>query len=227
MITLEQEWGAAATLPRPTRRGVPWEDPELSGWVGFYRTLRDLLVRPREFFENLGPGGWAEPLAFALIMSTAGLVIALFWHLLILAGAATGDTLGPVSPLNLGTGGLLGLMIVSPFLVLVDLAVGSLCWWGSVALSGAGRDFTPAWRVFCYAHGGLALALIPLLGMLVAGIWILVLLYIGAREVVGLPDLRALGALALFLIFQAVLGMVLLLGLIVGLTGLGFLALLG
>ncbi len=70
------------------------------------------------------------------------------------------------------------------------------------------------------------MALIPLLGMLVAGIWILVLLYIGAREVFGLPDLRALGALALFLIFQAVLGMVLLLGLIVGLTGLGFLALL-
>jgi hypothetical protein len=226
MTTLEEDWGTVSALPQPERRGVPWEDPELSGWVGFYRTLRDLLLHPGEFFDNLGPGGWTEPLAFALIVSTAGLLAALFWHFLILAGAV-GDTSGPVSSLNLGTGALLGLMIVSPLLVLVDLAVGSLCWWGSVALSGAGRDFTPAWRIFCYAHGGLVLALIPLLGMLLAGVWILVLLYIGAKEVFGLSALGALGTLAIFLIFQAMLGMVLLLGLTVGLAGLGFLALLG
>jgi hypothetical protein len=226
MTTLEEDWGTVPALPQPSLRDVPWEDPELSGWVGFYRTLRDLLLHPGEFFDNLGPGGWAEPLAFALIVSTAGLLIALFWHLLILAGPI-GDTPGPVSSLNLGTGALLGLMIVSPLLVLADLAVGSLCWWGGVALSGAGRDFTPAWRIFCYAHGGLVLALIPFLGMLVAGVWILILLYIGATEVFGLSALGALGALAIFLIFQAVLGMVLLLGLTVGLAGLGCLALLG
>lgn len=226
MTTLEEDWGTAPALPQPERRGVPWEDSELSGWVGFYRTLRDLLLHPGEFFGNLGPGGWAEPLAFALIVSTAGLLIALFWQLLILAGPI-GNTSGPAAPLNLGTGALLGLMIGSPLLVLADLAVGSLCWWGSVALSGAGRDFTPAWRIFCYAHGGLVLALIPFLGMLVAGIWILSLMYIGAKEGFGLSALGALGALAIFLSFQAVLGMVLLLGLTVGLAGLGFLALLG
>ena len=225
MITLAEDGGTVPALPQPERRGVPWEDPELSGWVGFYRTLRDLLLHPGEFFNNLGQGGWAEPLAFALIVSTAGLLIALFWPLLVLAGGVT-ETLGPVSSLNLGTGALLGLMIVSPLLVLLDLAVGSLCWWGSVALSGADRDFTPAWRIFCYAHGGLVLALVPFLGMLVAGIWILVLMYIGAKEAFGLSALSSLGVLAIFLTFQAVLGMVLLLSLIVGLAGLGFLALL-
>lgn len=226
MMILEEDWGAVPAFSQPEQRGVPWEDPELSGWVGFYRTLQGLLLRPGEFFKNLGQGGWAEPFAFALIVSTAGLLLALFWHLLVLAGGATG-TLGPVSSLNLGTGALLGLMILSPLLVLMDLAVGSLCWWGSVALSGAGRDFTPAWRIFCYAHGGLVLAVIPFLGMLVAGIWILVLMYIGVKEVFGLSASGSLGALAIFLTFQAMLGMVLLLGLIVGLAGLGFLALLG
>jgi hypothetical protein len=226
MTTLEENWETVPALRQTERRGVPWEDPELSGWVGFYRTLRELLLHPGEFFGNLGRGGWAEPLAFALIVSTAGLLTALFWHFLMLAGAL-GKTPIPVSSLNLGTGALLGLMILSPLLVLVDLAVGSLCWWGSVALSGAGRDFTPAWRIFCYAHGGLVLALIPFLGMLVAGIWILSLMYVGAKEVFGLSALGALGSLAIFLSFQAVLGMVLLLGLTVGLAGLGFLALLG
>lgn len=226
MIAVEEDWEAGSALPRTEPRVVPWEDPELSGWVGFFRTLRDLLFNPGEFFEHLGPGGWAEPLNFALIVSTGGLGLTLFWHLLILAGPV-GDTSGPASPLTFSSGALLGLMIASPLLVLADLGVGSLCWWGSVALSGAGRDFTPAWRVFCYAQGVVVLAIIPFLGMLVAAIWTLVLLYIGAKKVLGLSAWGSLGALALFLTLQTILGIIFLLGLIVGVAGLGFLALLG
>jgi hypothetical protein len=226
-MALEEEWGQVTAFPEPERRQVPWEDPELSGWVGFYRTLRDLLLHPGEFFENLGSGGWAEPLAIALILSTVGLLCALFWHLLIMAGSATGDSVELTTSLSLGTAGLMGLMVAVPLLVLVDLGVGGLCWWGSVALSVANREFTPAWRIFCYAHGGLALAVIPILGQLVAGIWVLALMYIGAKKVYGLSALRSLGVLATFLIFQVSLGMILLLGLIFGLAGLGFLALLG
>jgi hypothetical protein len=223
MITLEEEWGAVATVPPPERRQVPWEDPELSGWVGFYRTLRDLLFHPGEFFDNLVPGGWAEPLAFALIVSTVGLLFALFWHLLILVGGSAGDT----AALDVGPDALLGLMVAVPLLALVDLGVGSLCWWGSVALAGISREFTPAWRIFCYAHGGLALAFIPFLGTALAGLWILALMYIGAQKVFRGSTLSSLGALALFLTFQVTLAITLLLGLIVGLASLGCLALLG
>jgi hypothetical protein len=122
---------------------------------------------------------------------------------------------------------LLGLMVATPLLVLVDLGVGSLCWWGSVAMAGISRKFTPAWRIFCYAHGALALALIPFLGPALASIWILVLMYIGAQKVFGVSALSSLGALAIFLAFQATVAITLLLGLIIGLAGLGFLALLG
>jgi hypothetical protein len=227
MMTLEEEFGAVTVFPEPARRQVAWEDPELSGWVGFYRTLRDLLLAPGEFFENLPAGGWAEPLAFALIVSTTGLLGALFWHLLILAGGTTGDTAGLVTFLAVGPGGLLGLMLVAPLLVLVDLAVGGLCWWGGVALVSTNRDFTPAWRTFCYAQGGLALAFIPILGMLVGGIWVLALMYTGAKKGLGLSTLSSLGALVIGLTFQALLGIILLLGLFASLAGLGFLALLG
>ena len=55
MITLAEDWGTVPALPQPERRGVPWEDPELSGWVGFYRTLRDLLLHPGEFFKRSAP----------------------------------------------------------------------------------------------------------------------------------------------------------------------------
>jgi hypothetical protein len=227
MMTLEEQWSALAAIPQPERRQVPWEDPELSGWVAFYRTLRDLFVCPGEFFANLGKGGWAEPLAFALIVSTVGLLFALFWHLVILMGGAAENTAGLVFSLDLRPAVLLGLMLAAPLLALFDLAVGGLCWWGSVALVGARREFTPAWRIFCYAHGILILGFIPLLGMLVAGIWALALLFIGTKEALGLSAWKSLGALAIFLAFQVALGIIVLLGLIAGLAGLGLLVLLG
>jgi hypothetical protein len=119
----------------------------------------------------------------------------------------------------------MALMAFSPVLALANLGVGGLCWWGSVALVGAGRDFTPAWRIFCYAQAGMALALIPYFGMLVAGIWILALMYCGVKQVYGISAGRSLGVLAIFLTIQAALVLTLLLGLAVALTFLGFLLL--
>lgn len=227
-MTLEEQWEALAVGSRPSRYPVPWEDPDLLGPVGFFHTLRDIMVSPGEFFASLGTqGDWTEPLIFALIASTLGLLFSYFWHLLILAAGLASDTAGLVFPLTLGPAALIGLMFTTPLLVLIDLAVGTLCWWGSVALVGASREFTRAWRIFCYAHGILVLAFIPIVGMPVGGIWLLVLLYIAAKRALGLSAWGSLATLAIFLIFQVVLGIILLLGLIAGLAGLGFLALLG
>lgn len=229
MMELEEAWGEVAAVPDPDHRpSVPWEDPELSTLAGFGRTLRDILFRPEEFFKNLGREGRAEPLAFALIVSSAGLLSALFWHLLVMApaGLTPGEAAGLLSSLDLGPGALMVLMAASPVLVLVNLGVGGLCWWGSVALMGASRDFTPAWRIFCYAQGGMALALIPFFGMLVAGIWVLVLMYYGVKQVYGISAGGSLGALAIFLSLQALLAMILFMGLAVALALLGFLLLL-
>ncbi|MGA9755737.1 MAG: YIP1 family protein [Desulfobaccales bacterium] len=229
-MELEEGWGAEAAVAEPdSTLPVPWEDPGLSGMVGFFRTLRDVLFHPQEFFGNLGREGWAEPLAFALIVSSAGLLCALFWHLLALAPAGLNpeDAAGLSPALGLGPGALVAMMAGAPLLVLVNLGVGGLCWWGSVALVGAGRDFIPTWRIFCYAQGGMALAFIPFFGMFVAGIWVLVLMYHGVKQVYGLSAWGSLGALAAFLSLQALLAMTLLLGLAAGLAFLGCLLLLG
>jgi hypothetical protein len=227
MMELEEEWQAVAPLPQLAESGVPWEDPGLSGVVGFYRTLRDVLWRPGEFFENLGEGGWAEPLAFALVVSTASMSGSLFWHLLILAGGGSSGEAGLGTSLNLGSTFLMGLMVAAPVLVLIDLGIGGLCWWGSVAMLGTTGGFTPAWRIYGYAHAGLALALIPLFGPLLAAFWVLALLYVGAQKRFGFSGWESLEALAIFLALQAGVGLFLVLGLIATLVGLGFLALLG
>jgi hypothetical protein len=212
----EEGWGAVAAEAEPDQRAlVPWEDPELSALAGFFHTLRGVLFRPGEFFANLGREGWAEPLAFGLIVSSVGLLGALFWLLLVRA------------PAGLSPGWLVALMAGAPVLALANLGVGGLCWWGSVALVGAGRDFTPTWRIFCYAQGGMALGLIPFFGMLVAGIWVLALMYCGVKQVYGISTGGSLGALVVFLSLQAALALIFLLGLAATLTFLGFLVLLG
>jgi hypothetical protein len=224
-MELEEGWGAEAVAEPEPRSPVPWEDPELSVLAGLVRTLREVLFRPEEFFQNLGREGWAGPTAFALIVSSVGLLGALFWQLLVLAPAG-GNPEGAAKLLpfpGLDPGLLMALMAASPVLGLANLGVGGICWWGSVALVGAGRDFTPAWRIFCYAQGGMALALIPFFGMLVAGIWVLALMYSGVKQVYGISAGASLGALAIFLLLQAALGLTLLLGLAAALALMGFL----
>jgi hypothetical protein len=229
-MELEEGWGAMAAVAEPDQKSsAPWEDPELSPLAGFFRTLREVLFRPGEFFENLGREGWAEPLAFALIVSSVGLLGALFWQFLVLAPANgnPGDAAWLSPSWGLGPGLLIAMMAGSPVLVLANLGAGGLCWWGSAALVGAGRDFTPAWRIFCYAQGGMALGLIPFFGMLVAGIWVLALMYCGVKQVYGISTGGSLGALAVFLSLQVALALIFLLGLSGTLTFLGFLVLLG
>jgi hypothetical protein len=98
-MELETDWGEVAAEAEPGHRVlVPWEDPELSALAGFFRTLREVLFRPGEFFANLGGEGWAEPLAFGLIASSLGLLGAFFWLLLVRA------------PAGLSPGGLVALM---------------------------------------------------------------------------------------------------------------------
>jgi hypothetical protein len=226
----EAEWGELAAVGHPDQQSLaPGGDQEVLTLAGFFRTLYAVLFRPGEFFQNLGRGGWAGPTAFALIVSSVGLLSALFWQLLVLApaGGNLGDLGAPLPFQGLGPGLLLAMMAASPVLVLAELGVGGICWWGSVALVGGGRDFTPAWRIFCYAQAGMALGLIPFFGMLVAGIWVLALMYCGVKQVYGISAGAALGALFIYLALQVLLALILFLGLAGVLAGLGFVLLLG
>ena len=226
----EPGWGAAAAVAGPDQVSLaPGEDQVLATLAGFLQTLYAVLFRPGEFFKNLGREGWAGPTAFALIVSSVGLLGALFWQILVLApaGGHPGGGAGFLPFRGLGPGLLLAMMAAAPVLVLVNLGMGGICWWGSVALVGAGREFTPAWRIFCYAQAGMALGLIPFFGLLVAGIWVLALMYCGVKQVYGISAGGSLGALAIYLVLQVLLALTLLLGLVGLMAGLGFLLLLG
>jgi hypothetical protein len=209
----------APAAEETTRTQVPWEDPALPRLAGFYRTLWEVLRRPGEFFARAKTGGWAEPLAFALTAATLGLLAAIYWSLL-LGAAASGDD--PGAP---GLGMALALMVPAPGVALLHLIWGSLCLWGAVALLGVKNAFLPVWRLFCYAQAAMAAALLPVLGGPVAGVWMLYLVFRGVKQGFQMTGGRALGALLLSLLLQA-LGLALLLASLLGLLGLVWLRLL-
>jgi hypothetical protein len=208
----------ARTLdPEAAAGPIPWEDPRLPRLPGLGRTLGQLLASPRDFFRRLGVNGGGEALAFGLITGTTGLLAGLFWNTLFYAaiGRALEASLG-LPGYEAGTGVTILLMAAAPVLNLVNLVLGAACLWGAVALAGGGRDFNPVWRIYCYAQGAMLAGFLPLLGMPLAGLWVLYLTYVGVKTVYETSPGRTLGVLSLFLVLQFVL-VLLLLGILLAL----------
>lgn len=210
-------------------RPIPWEDPDLPRVRGFFRTLWEVLLRPGEFFHHLGGEGWAEPLAFSLIIGTAGTLAGLFQHLLL--GAALDRWLGEPSGMSqflaLGQGLTAALMVLAPVLALANQGIGSLCLWGSLKLVGAAPGFILVWRMFAYAQGGMATAFIPLVGVPLAGLWVLLLVGQGVQAVCAMTIGRTVVVLLLFLVLQALVLLCFLGGLAALMALMGFLLFLG
>jgi hypothetical protein len=221
---------AAAAPPEPGTAGpIPWEDPRLPRLPALIQTLRELLLKPRDFFRRLGRNSGGEALAFGLITGTAGLLAGLFWSTLFYAAAsrAVAAAWGLPQLQGAGAGWTLFLIVAAPAFNLVNLALGAACLWGAVGLSGGGRNFNPAWRIYCYAQGAMLAGIIPLLGMPLAGFWVLYLVYLGVQAVFETSPGRALGVLVLFLVLQVFLVLLLAGILLTFLASLGFLFFLG
>jgi hypothetical protein len=220
----------AEDLPEP----VAWEDPALSRFRGFGRTLGQLLFRPGEFFANLArthdDSGAAEPFAFGLIAGTVGFLGSMFWYLVLWAAAGRTVAVGTETPriFSAGAGAALVLFALSPVLVMVNLAICALGLWVGTAMLGGQRGIKAAWRTGCYAQGVLVLGLIPFLGAPVAGILVLFLLYLGAQSLITpAAPVRTLAAWLIFMVITGCCWGLLTGGLLSFLGLLGFLLFLG
>jgi hypothetical protein len=183
---------------------LAWEDPAQPRWAGFWHTLREALFHPRRLFQSPGQS-WQEPLAFGLIIGTGGLVVALYWQLLMslaLSRMMDGVPGGPAFIFPAKIRVFLALMVLAPLMTAANLGLNGLCLWGAASLTGCRPQFTPIWRITGYAQSGMAAAAIPFLGGLAAGVWVVYLTYKGIKTVFGLSTGRAWGTLAVFLVLE-------------------------
>ena len=221
MTDLEGELPVPEVAPESATRRIPWEDPAWPRLRGFFATFRALLLLPEEFFRDLGREDGAEALAFGLIVGVAGLLLCLYWFLLLTLGLSR-QIPGLSQIFGRGAETLVTLILLSPAVVLLNLLVNSLCLWAGAALVGCRPPFTAIWRIICYGQAGMAANLIPLLGGPVALLWVVVLYCRGVQAVFQVTRGRALGALIICLALE---GLVLLFFLGSLLALLGFLLL--
>jgi len=174
---------------------IEWEEKR-EGFIleNFWLTWKRAVFSPKDFFENLKRGGsFVRPLLYACSME---LLTAVFSSL-IWGGIFFGFLFG-----GAGHWGVLGAdfrifsLFFGFFLLVAALFISSLVYYGTIWFLGARAPFRPLFRVYAYSESAVIFRLIPVIGIGVAEIVRVVLLFFGLRTVYRFSPARALvGAL--------------------------------
>ena len=198
--------------------GIPWEDPVHGLFRDLVRTIGLVLFHPDDFFRRMPRhGDWLAPLAFGLITGSVGLILSWFWPILL--GAMLWEA-SPFQELGLTSffeaGGAVLLVIAAPLLVALALGVFSAAVHLMLLLvMGGGGGFQATFRVLAYSQAASLFNIVPAVGGLAGGLWMLVL------EVLGLSRAHDIG------LFRAVFALLILPSLLVLLLVVAVLALVG
>lgn len=201
------EAGISQTASDSNRDKTPWEDRETNGFFGgLTKTVKNALFNPSDFFKKMPvTGGLTDPLLFALIIGTVGMIFMSVWELLLrdsmhyfmtpemrkIAGSSM--SAGIASPL--GT-------IIKPFLLILWLFIAS----GTLHLflmmvQGAKAGFEATFRVVSYSVSPYVFLAVPFCGPLVTWVWILILTVIGLRDAHEISGGKATAAVLLPILF--------------------------
>ena len=176
--------------PAGATGGLPWERRSEVGFLnGLLETIKLLVTNPTEAWRLAKEkGDYGEPLVFAILVSWVGIAVSTLWSGLF--GQAWTSFLPPDLKEKMGdafatnTGALLIQVGLAPILVLVGLFIGAAIYHVSFLLVGATRDsasgFEGTFRVVSYASVSQLANVVPFVGWLVALVWNIVLMVLGA-----------------------------------------------
>lgn len=192
---LEQE--ETGTEGRVERGAPPWENrSELGLWQGIYQTFKAVLFSPDRLFSTMThKGGIMEPLAFGLLFGSIGSMFGFFWQFLMWSGrlVALGEAL--VGHLSISLI-FFGIIIISPLFVIVAMFLTSAILHLLLLIVRGGKNgFEGTFRVVSYSQATQIWGVIPFLGGLIGGLWIIIVQIIGLREIHRTSYLRVILAL--------------------------------
>ena len=175
---------ATSTSTAPAARsGLPWDQRQQRGlFAAFVETLQMVLSRPSEAFTAMKrEGGLGEPLIYAVIGGSAGLVIYFIYNFAFQSLGMMASQNNPLTHL-VGTGiaGIF-LIICAPILVVIGIFINAailhVC---LMIVGGAKQSFETTFRVVCFEAGSVyPLMIVPFCGGLIAAVWGIVVRCIG------------------------------------------------
>ncbi len=181
----------------PAPAGLPWElRPQVGFADALVDTIRLFVTSPGEAWSRTREkGDLAQPLLFAVIVGWVGVAFNSVWSLIF--GNMWVRFLPMLPPqvrdqvalrgLGAGLGSTLFALVLAPLFVIIGLFV-----WGGIlhvcfmivgALSGSTAGFEGTFRVVGYSSVSQLAQAIPVVGGLVAAVWNLVLVVMGAQRI--------------------------------------------
>lgn len=185
-------WTPAPMAP-PARSvpGIPFE--EQPGIAGFFATVKGILTSPRETISGQKSGeGLAAALAFFLIIMIPAQVVGQLANVLM---SRFRDRLFPPQPLPPGMPEFfeqwmklmqnptvpvaLAMAVMNVFIGLVMLFISAGLIHALLRLLGGGREgYGATLKALCYSNAPMILAVVPMCGAMVGGLWALVLQFL-------------------------------------------------
>jgi hypothetical protein len=189
------------------RSKTPWENREEIGlFPGLFRTMKDALFTPSEFFKKMPvSGGLTDPLLYALIVGMVGLMVHYFWDILLYNSMP--DFIASEMKTSAGRSMVQGFRspfaaMIMPFLLIFWLFIVS----GALHLvlllvRGASAGFEATFRVIAYGVSPFVALVLPFCGMPIAGVWVMTISVIGLKEAHGTTGGKAAFAVLFPFIF--------------------------
>lgn len=186
--------------PPPTPYYCPWEDGDKIGWLNaFFQTIKETMTKPVEFFQKLSPTGkLGSAIIFIVIIGTLSDWFSLplqffqFYTHPIYRKLFSAWAVGPAFIIIIGA-------IFAPISVLILFFIrGAILHFFLWMVGGAQKSFEATLKVLAYSSTPMLLFIIPILGMIVGGIWYLVNVIIGLKEVHDTSYGKVLLAVLLF-----------------------------
>jgi hypothetical protein len=170
---LRHESPLDTTFPWPPASGT-------SAFDAFIATWKQSCFRPTSFFQRMpreDDYGWV--IAYYLVIGIVVSGIELFWHS-VLGDWSVMGTLVPESESRFGS---IVQFLLSPLILIVTLyLVTSACHLVLMMFRGAQHGFETSSRVFAFSYGPAVFAAVPIVGNLVAFVWMIALAITGLRE---------------------------------------------
>lgn len=177
----------------PVGEACPWEDMEKAG---FQKALLDTIVsalfHPARFFASLSMKSKAKTaLYFGVLVGSFGMIVNKMWNIL-------GGMFCPFisrfteNQFLIGHSDAVGVLF-SPLIVLVTIVFSALVTHFFLMITGGNKKgFSATFKVMCYGMAANVFMIIPFLGVLISGCWMLTLEVIGIRETHKISTFRAL-----------------------------------
>jgi hypothetical protein len=181
-ITQAQEFSAPGTTPQSH---VPWEDRQRLGFLpAFSQTWSDSVFRPMEFFRRAPKtGNIGAALLYAILIVTTGGLLSIFWQYLFWDIFSNWQDLESIIGQEISRDILGVWALLLPFFAIISLFISSFIFHLCLMIVGSSKNgYEATLRGLCYSYGPYLFVLIPFCGSLIAGVWTLVLMIIGWRE---------------------------------------------